>query len=56
MPIVLNGSGLTIEKLVRIARHNEAVELAPEALERIKACRAMLERKIEAREIMYGRP
>ncbi|HPM36046.1 MAG TPA: aromatic amino acid ammonia-lyase [candidate division Zixibacteria bacterium] len=54
MPIVLNGSGLTIEKLVRIARHNEAVELAPEALERIKACRAMLERKIEAREIMYG--
>lgn len=54
MPIILNGSGLTIEKLVRIARHNEKVELAPEALERIKKCRAMLEKKIAAREIMYG--
>ena len=54
MSVVLNGSGLTIEKLVAVARHNEKVELAPEALERIKKCRAMLERKIEAREIMYG--
>jgi histidine ammonia-lyase len=54
MTIVLNGSGLTIEKLVRIARHAEPVELAPEAVERIRACRAMLEEKIQSREIMYG--
>lgn len=54
MAIVLDGSGLTIEKLVRIARFNEQVELHPEALERMKKCRAMLERKIEAHEIMYG--
>ncbi|MBN1212219.1 MAG: aromatic amino acid lyase [candidate division Zixibacteria bacterium] len=54
MAIVLNGSGLTIEKLVKIARHNEPVELAPEAKERINKCRAMLEKKIEAGEIMYG--
>ncbi|HOP07123.1 MAG TPA: aromatic amino acid ammonia-lyase [candidate division Zixibacteria bacterium] len=54
MSIVLNGSGLTVEKLVQIARHNEPVELAADALERIKRCRAMLEKKIEAREIMYG--
>ncbi|MBD3402520.1 histidine ammonia-lyase [candidate division GN15 bacterium] len=54
MAIVLDGSGLTIEKLVKIARHSEPVELHPEALERIKVCRAMLEKKIEAREIMYG--
>jgi histidine ammonia-lyase len=54
MTIVLDGSDLTIEKVVRIARHREKVELAPEAVERIKACRAMLEAKIEAREIMYG--
>ena len=52
--IVLDGSGLTIEKLVRIARHGEKVELAPDALERIKICRAMLEEKIAAGEIMYG--
>ena len=54
LAIVLDGKGLTIEQLVRIARHNEEVELSRDALERIKICRAMLERKIEAREIMYG--
>ncbi len=54
MAIVLDGKSLTIEKLVRIARFNEKVELAPEALARIKACRAMLEKKIAAHEIMYG--
>ncbi|MCU0639509.1 MAG: aromatic amino acid ammonia-lyase [Candidatus Krumholzibacteria bacterium] len=54
MAITLDGSGFTIEKLVRIARHHEKVELSPAALERIKACRAMLEKKITAHEIMYG--
>lgn len=54
MTITLDGSGLTIEKLVRIARDGEQVELAPAAIERINACRLMLEEKIRAREIMYG--
>lgn len=54
MSIVLDGSNLTVEKVVAIARHNEKVELHPEALERIKICRAMLEQKIQAHEIMYG--
>ena len=54
MAITLDGSSLTVEKLTRIASQNEKVELHPDALERIKACRAMLEKKIEAREIMYG--
>jgi histidine ammonia-lyase len=54
MTIVLDGSGLGIERLVRIARHGEQVQLDAAALERIKVCRGMLEEKIEAREIMYG--
>jgi histidine ammonia-lyase len=54
MSIVLDGSSLTIEKLVAIARHGEKVELAPAALERIKICRSMIEEKIAAKEIMYG--
>ena len=54
MSIVLDGSGLTVEKLVRIARNKEKVELSKDALERIKICRAMLEEKIQAHEIMYG--
>jgi histidine ammonia-lyase len=52
--IVLDGSNLTLEKLVAIARLGERVEVAPEALARIDACRAMLERKVQAHEIMYG--
>ncbi len=54
MTIILNGSELTVEKLVAIARDNEKVELAPEALERIKVCRAMLEEKLANKEVMYG--
>jgi histidine ammonia-lyase len=54
MSIILDGAGLTVGKLVRIARESEKVELSPEALVRIKKCRAMLEEKLKAREIMYG--
>src|SRR4030095_12285622 len=54
MTITLDGSSLTIEKLVAIARDNEKVELAPKALERIKVCRAMLEEKLANKEVMYG--
>ena len=48
------GKRLSIEEVVRVARHGETVELAPEALERIRTCRAMLDRKILAHETMYG--
>jgi len=54
MAIVLDGKSLTADKLVRIARGFEPVEIHPESLAKIKACRAMLEEKIKAREIMYG--
>lgn len=54
MALVVDGSGLTIEKVVRVARQGEKVDLHPGAVERIKQCRAMLEEKIRAHEIMYG--
>jgi len=54
MTYIVKGSGLTIEDVVNVARNNETVELHPEALQRIKKCRAMLEKKIDAGEIMYG--
>ena len=54
MTIVMDGTNLTVDKLVRIARKSEKVSLHPDALERIKLCRAMLEEKIQSREIMYG--
>ncbi|HPE57102.1 MAG TPA: aromatic amino acid lyase, partial [Bacteroidales bacterium] len=54
MNYIVKGAGLTIEDLVNVARHHQQVELHPDAVERIKKCRAMLEKKIEAHEIMYG--
>jgi histidine ammonia-lyase len=54
MTLVIKGSGLTIQDVVNVARHNEKVELHPDAVTGIEACRAMLEKKIVAREIMYG--
>ena len=54
MTIVLDGTGLSVEKLVGVARGGERVELHPDALERIRGCRQMLEEKLKAREIMYG--
>lgn len=54
MPIVLNGYGLTIEKMVQIGRFGEKVEIREQSLELIRKCRAMLEDKINKREIMYG--
>jgi len=54
MTYIITGSGLTIEQVVKVARQREKVELHPDAVTRINKCRAMLEKKIIAREIMYG--
>ena len=54
MTLIIKGAGLTIEDVVAVARHGKKVELDPEAVKRIEKCRAMLEKKIEAHEIMYG--
>ncbi|MCB0805979.1 MAG: aromatic amino acid lyase [Bacteroidales bacterium] len=54
MTYIIKGKDLTIGDVVNVARHHQKVELDPQAIERIKKCRAMLEKKIEAHEIMYG--
>jgi histidine ammonia-lyase len=54
MAYVLDGRNLTIEKVVDIARKGEKIEIHPEAMERIRRCRQLLEEKIKKQEIMYG--
>jgi histidine ammonia-lyase len=54
MTVSIRGTAMTIEQVVRVARDGERVELAPEAAKRIRTCRGMLEKKIDAHEIMYG--
>ena len=51
---VLDGHSLKIENVLAIARHRQPIELHPDAIRRINKCRGLLERKIQAREIMYG--
>ncbi|HOF20643.1 MAG TPA: aromatic amino acid ammonia-lyase [Bacteroidales bacterium] len=52
--LIITGSGLTINDVVSVARHGRRVELHPDARRRISMCREMLEKKLEAHEIMYG--
>jgi histidine ammonia-lyase len=54
MSIEITGQGLTIEKVVRVARDGEKVRLHPDAVARIERCRKLLEDKIAAGEVMYG--
>ncbi|MBN2491557.1 MAG: aromatic amino acid lyase [Planctomycetes bacterium] len=54
MSIVITGHDLTIEHVVAVARDGAPVALDSAAVARIERCREMLERKIRAREIMYG--
>ena len=54
MAITLTGTGLTIDKVVEVARRRVPVALDPEARKRIEKCRALLEDKIQKNEIMYG--
>ncbi len=52
--LIIKGSGLTIENIVEVGRNGQKVELHPDAVKRINICRDMLEKKIVAKEIMYG--
>ena len=54
MTVVLDGQSLTLEKLKAVARDRETVEVAPQCWEKMEKCRAMLQKKIDAHEIMYG--
>jgi histidine ammonia-lyase len=54
MALVLNGKGLDIESVVRVAREGEPIDLDPAAKKRINRCRDLLEDKIRRKEIMYG--
>ena len=54
MAITVTGKDLTIEDIVAVARNRERVDLHPDAVTRIAHCRAFLEKRIEAHEIMYG--
>jgi len=53
-PLFISGSNLSIRDVHEVARNNKPVQLSNEAISGIQACRQMLEKKINAGEIMYG--
>lgn len=54
MALVLTGQDLTVDDVVAVARHNETVQLHPDAIARVQKCRDFVEERIVAGEIMYG--
>ncbi len=54
MSISITGKKLTVADVVAVARFGEKVELHPDAVARINRCRAFIEERIVAGEIMYG--
>jgi histidine ammonia-lyase len=54
MSVILTGKDLAVDDVVAVARFDTAVELDPNALTRIRECRAFIEERVQAHEIMYG--
>lgn len=54
MTVVLTGTALTLDELIRVARERERVELASEARVRMRAARALVERLIDEGGTAYG--
>jgi histidine ammonia-lyase len=54
MTVVLTGSGLTVADVARVARDGERVELAPEAVERMRETRTLVERVVARGDEVYG--
>src|ERR1700760_1926751 len=54
MTIVLTGNDLTFQQLYAVALHGDSVSLAPEAVSRMNASRAVVDRVVAARETAYG--
>lgn len=55
-PVVISGSSLRIEDIVRVARHGAPVQLTDDAdiLERVRAAREYVRSAVEAGEPIYG--
>lgn len=54
MTVVVTGRDLTLDQVLRVARRRERVELAPEAVERMRAARGVVEAAFARGEAVYG--
>jgi histidine ammonia-lyase len=54
MKIQINGNNLTIDNVTQIARHKAKVSLAPEAIDKINASAALIQRLVDKDIAIYG--
>jgi histidine ammonia-lyase len=54
MPVIVTGRDLTLNEVTRVARSNERVTLAPEALRRMAATRSIVEQALRSGDRIYG--
>ncbi|MDQ3085821.1 MAG: aromatic amino acid ammonia-lyase, partial [Actinomycetota bacterium] len=54
MTVVLTGTGLTLDEVVRVARAGARVELAPAAVENMRASRGVVEQALQSGQQVYG--
>jgi histidine ammonia-lyase len=52
--VSLTGSDLTVDAVVRVARDREKVELTPEAIERMRDARAIVDEAVDRGDAVYG--
>jgi len=56
-PVRIGGVGggrLTLPQVVEVARHDAPVAVTPAAWQRVRACRAYIERAVAADHTVYG--
>lgn len=54
MEIIINGQNLTLDEVVAVARHGAKVVLDPKAAEKVKYCRAYVDKKVKEGAVIYG--
>jgi len=54
LKIQINGNNLNIDKVAQVARYGAEVELAPEAIERINASAALIQKLVDKGTAIYG--
>lgn len=52
--IIINGDSLTLEDFIKVARHNEKIELPQEVKDNMQKSRDLVERYVEEEKVVYG--
>ena len=52
--VVLNGNDLTLDQLIAVSRYNAKLSFDPDAVDRIKASRALIDDIVNSDRVVYG--